>query len=214
LEYFQTAQKLNWQQAQWSLYLSWFDFLLHNKPRRSMGKPDALSQRADHGDGSGDNKDITLLQLELFAICALKWKNRTFSEISAAETGLEHRRTQWQPQPKHSKSPPQENISDLPNGGNCKTSCSSGIASMFLRMQTSAARLLSNTMIPTLLDMQAGGKHWNWYPLTTGGCKCPATLASIAKPVTSASEQRHRNDHQWVNSNCFQFQRDIGMWQV
>jgi hypothetical protein len=72
LEYFWTAQKLNQQQAQWSLYLSQFDFLLHHKPGRSMGKPDALSRCADHGDGSRDNKDITLLQLELFAICALE----------------------------------------------------------------------------------------------------------------------------------------------
>jgi hypothetical protein len=72
LEYFQTAQKLNLQQAQWSLYLSQFDFLLHHKPGRSMGKPDALSQHTDHGDGSRDNKDTTLLQLELFAICALE----------------------------------------------------------------------------------------------------------------------------------------------
>jgi hypothetical protein len=72
LEYFQTAQKLNQQQAQWSLYLSQFDFLLHHKLRRSMGKSDALSRCADHGDWSGDNKDITLLQLELFAIHALK----------------------------------------------------------------------------------------------------------------------------------------------
>jgi hypothetical protein len=37
-----------------------------------MGKPDALSRRADHGDGSGDNKDITLLRLELFVIRALE----------------------------------------------------------------------------------------------------------------------------------------------
>jgi hypothetical protein len=37
-----------------------------------MGTLDALSQHAGHGDGSGENKDITLLQLELFAICALK----------------------------------------------------------------------------------------------------------------------------------------------
>jgi hypothetical protein len=37
-----------------------------------MGKPDALSRRADHGDRSGDNKDITLLRPELFLICALK----------------------------------------------------------------------------------------------------------------------------------------------
>jgi hypothetical protein len=37
-----------------------------------MGKLDALSRHADHGDGSGDNKDITLLRQELFAIHALK----------------------------------------------------------------------------------------------------------------------------------------------
>jgi hypothetical protein len=43
LEYFRTAQKLNRQQARWSLYLSRFDFSLHHKPGRSMGKPDALS---------------------------------------------------------------------------------------------------------------------------------------------------------------------------
>jgi hypothetical protein len=65
---------------------------------------------------------------------------------------------------------------------------------MFLRMQTSTAGLLNNTTIPTLLDIQVDGKHWNWYPATTGGHKCPATLASIAKPVTSASGQRHRSD--------------------
>jgi hypothetical protein len=71
LEHFWTAQKLN-RQAQWPLNLSWFDFLLHHKPGKSMGKPDALSQHVDHGDGSRDNKDITLLQPELFAICALE----------------------------------------------------------------------------------------------------------------------------------------------
>jgi hypothetical protein len=40
LEYFQVAQKLN----RWSLYLSRFDFTLHHKPGRSMGKPNALSR--------------------------------------------------------------------------------------------------------------------------------------------------------------------------
>jgi hypothetical protein len=72
LEYFQTAQKLNRRQAQWSLYLSQFDFVLFHKPGRSMGKPDALSQRADHGDRSGDNKDVTLLRPELFTTRALE----------------------------------------------------------------------------------------------------------------------------------------------
>ena len=37
-----------------------------------MGKPDALSRRADHGTGSADNADITLLTPSLFAIRALE----------------------------------------------------------------------------------------------------------------------------------------------
>jgi hypothetical protein len=71
LEYFRVAQKLNRRQARWSLYLSCFDFMLHHKPGRSMGKPDALSRRADHGSGQGDNDNLTLLAPELFWIHAL-----------------------------------------------------------------------------------------------------------------------------------------------
>jgi hypothetical protein len=51
LEYFHVAQKLNRRQGRWSLYLSRFDLTLHHKPGRSMGKPDVLSRRADHGSG-------------------------------------------------------------------------------------------------------------------------------------------------------------------
>src|SRR6202795_271187 len=72
LEYFQTAQKLNRCQARWSLYLSRFNFTLHHKPGRSMGKPNALSRHADHGSGVADNADITLLGPELFQVQALK----------------------------------------------------------------------------------------------------------------------------------------------
>jgi hypothetical protein len=36
-----------------------------------MGKPDALSIRADHGFGQGDNNNLTLLAPELFRIHAL-----------------------------------------------------------------------------------------------------------------------------------------------
>src|ERR1700733_1281847 len=68
LEYFRAAQKLNRRQARWSLYLSRFDFSLHHKPGRTMVQPDALSRRADHGSGREDNKDVTLLSLELFHI--------------------------------------------------------------------------------------------------------------------------------------------------
>jgi hypothetical protein len=72
LEYFMTAKKLNRRQARWSLYLSRFDFSLHHRPGRSMGKADALSRRADHGDGSKDNNDVVLLDPGLFAIRAVE----------------------------------------------------------------------------------------------------------------------------------------------
>jgi hypothetical protein len=65
LEYFRVAQKLNRRQARLSLYLSRFDFTLHHKPGQSMGKPDTLSRRADHGSGQGDNNNLMLLAPEL-----------------------------------------------------------------------------------------------------------------------------------------------------
>jgi hypothetical protein len=71
LEYFRVAQKLNRRQARWSLYLSGFDFTLHHKPGRSMGKLDAHSRWADHGSGQGDNDNLTLLAPELFQIHTL-----------------------------------------------------------------------------------------------------------------------------------------------
>jgi len=72
LEYFMTAKKLNRRQARWSLYLARFNFKLTHQPGRSMGKPDTLSRRPDHGKGTSDNEDVILLQLELFAIQALE----------------------------------------------------------------------------------------------------------------------------------------------
>jgi len=61
LEYFMTAKKLNRHQARWSLHLTRFDFLLHYRPRRAMGKPDALSRRADHRNRASDNENMVLL---------------------------------------------------------------------------------------------------------------------------------------------------------
>jgi len=65
LEYFMTAKKLNCRQARWSLYLVCFDFKLIHCPGHSMGKPDTLSQRPDHGNGASDNKDVVLLRPKL-----------------------------------------------------------------------------------------------------------------------------------------------------
>jgi len=72
LEYFMMAKKLNRCQACWSLYLVRFNFKLTHRPGRSMGKPDTLSRRPDHGKGTSDNKDVVLLRLELLAIQALE----------------------------------------------------------------------------------------------------------------------------------------------
>jgi len=72
LEYFITAKKLNCHQARWSLHLARFDFLLHHRPRRTMGKPDALSRRADHRNRASDNENIVLLRLEFLTIRALE----------------------------------------------------------------------------------------------------------------------------------------------
>jgi len=72
LKYFMMAKKLNRCQARWSLHLARFDFLLHHRPRRTMGKPDALSRRADHGNGASDNENIVLLRPEFLAVRALE----------------------------------------------------------------------------------------------------------------------------------------------
>jgi len=72
LEYFMMAKKLNRCQARWSLYLARFDFKLIYRPGHSMGKPDALSWRLDHGNRASDNEDVILLRPELLAIRALE----------------------------------------------------------------------------------------------------------------------------------------------
>src|SRR6267378_198583 len=72
LEYFMSAKKLNRRQARWSLVLARFDFTLRHRLGKSMGKPDALSRRADHGTGSGDNSNITLLTPGFFSIRAVE----------------------------------------------------------------------------------------------------------------------------------------------
>ena len=66
------AKKLNRRQARWSLHLARFDFLLHHRPRRTMGKPDALSRRANHRNGAADNENIVLLRPEFLAMRALE----------------------------------------------------------------------------------------------------------------------------------------------
>jgi len=72
LEYFITAKKLNHRQARWSLHLARFDFLLHHCPGRTMGKLDALSRKADHGNGASNNENVVLLRPEFLAVHILE----------------------------------------------------------------------------------------------------------------------------------------------
>jgi hypothetical protein len=71
LKSFMAAKNLNHQQAWWSLYLSWFDFLLVHCPGKHCSKPDTLSHCTDHRTKGKDNEDIVLLKLEYFRIAAL-----------------------------------------------------------------------------------------------------------------------------------------------
>ena len=70
LTYFMTAQNLSRRQARWSLYLSRFNFMMHHRPGKSSGKPDALSRRVDHHHDEPDNLGQTLLSPEFFAVQA------------------------------------------------------------------------------------------------------------------------------------------------
>jgi len=72
LQYLMTAKKLNWRQARWSLLLARFDFIMHHRPSKSMGKTDTLSCRSNHGTGSEDNDNMVLLTPNFFAVQALE----------------------------------------------------------------------------------------------------------------------------------------------
>jgi hypothetical protein len=71
LKSFMAAKNLNRRQAQWSLYLSRFDFLLVHCPGKHCSKPDALSCHPDHRTKGKDNEDIVLLKPEYFCVAAL-----------------------------------------------------------------------------------------------------------------------------------------------
>jgi hypothetical protein len=182
LEYFRMAQKLNRQQARWSLYLSRFDFTLHHKPGRSMGKPDALSRQADHGPRQGDNDNLTLLALELFRIHALagvrlegKERNilrevrRSIKDSMQEESAAEVARELWKDKGRGTIKSTEWSESDgllmfrgkiyVPNDKDLRVSSNS-------------------TMIHASRDMQATSRPSSLYPTTTGGPRCPATSVS------------------------------------
>jgi len=141
LEYFMTAKQLNWRQAQWSLYLSCFNFTLHHKPRKSMGKPHALSRRSDHGTGADDNSDIMLLTRNSlryvhWTVCSsLDW-NRISCKTSGKELSSRRRNPLPEPHRNYGSHPPTP--SNPRNGRNTTASSTTVVASMSRTLLTSA----------------------------------------------------------------------------
>jgi len=63
LEYFMKAQKLNWRQARWALYLFRFNFTLRHVLETKMGKVDELSRRLDWKVGvDRDNENQVVIK--------------------------------------------------------------------------------------------------------------------------------------------------------
>ena len=77
---------LNRRQAQWSLYLSRFDYSLAHRAGRHSAKPDALSRRVDHQPIGDDNEDQIMLLAERFAPKPLGMPNK---HLAAEDTDTE-----------------------------------------------------------------------------------------------------------------------------
>ncbi|QRW26175.1 Retrotransposable element Tf2 protein [Rhizoctonia solani] len=65
LEYWMQARTFNRRHARWRIFLSDFNFEIHYRPGKQLGKPDALSRRADYVD-TPPNPEV-MLPAEVFA---------------------------------------------------------------------------------------------------------------------------------------------------
>jgi hypothetical protein len=184
LEYSQVAQKLNCQQARWSLYLSRFDFTLHHKPGQSMGKPDALSRRADHRSGQGDNDNLTLLAPELFRIHALAGVRLEGDERNILR---EVRRSLKDDVQEESVAKAARELRKDKGRGTVKSaewSESDRLLMFHGKIYVPKDRELRHRIIEQHHNMRIAG-----HATIIGGPRCPATLASMSRPVICATRQ-------------------------
>lgn len=76
LEYFRLARVLNRPQAQWSMSLSRFEFIITYRPRKQQGLSDALSRRSylapKEGDIAFEQQRMVLLKPKEFHLQAMK----------------------------------------------------------------------------------------------------------------------------------------------
>src|SRR5437588_8315617 len=74
LQYFTTKQTLTRQQAQWSLFLATFDYIIIPKPRK-YNKANGLSRRPDYKEGiASKNAKCILLTPEKFLLKPKQFK--------------------------------------------------------------------------------------------------------------------------------------------
>jgi hypothetical protein len=165
LEYFRTAKKVNHRQAQWSLYLSRFNFDLHHRPGTSMGKSDALSRHSDHGSGSEDNSNMTLLCPNLFVIRALEGLALVGEECGSL----------WEVREAFGEGSLEDEVGTAgwklwEAGGSSLVSAEwaeregfsySGGRCMCQMYETCEGKLWPNIMACRLLDTQGIGRHWS-----------------------------------------------------
>ena len=145
LEYFMTAKQLNWRQARWSLYLSCFNFALYHKPRKSMGKPDALSHRSDHGTTAPAPTATLILCSSLrnsswyvhWRVCSSLDQNRISYETSGRELSSRKRNSSPEPHRNYESHPPAP--SNLRNGRNEMAPSTTVVASTSRTLLTSVA---------------------------------------------------------------------------
>ncbi|QRW20759.1 Retrotransposable element Tf2 protein [Rhizoctonia solani] len=65
LEYWMQARTFNRRHARWRIFLSDFNFEIHYRPGKQLGKPDALSRRADYVETTQEPE--VMLPAEVFA---------------------------------------------------------------------------------------------------------------------------------------------------
>jgi hypothetical protein len=129
------------------------------------------------------------------------WKERslTSSGIFARETVKANRRMQSQ-SPQRNSGGPREIQSEHRSGWSTLSSSVSMTGSMYQMTQSYVAASQLSTMTPEWQDIRGAGRHWNLSPATTGGHRCPVTLASMRRRVIPVSGPRFSNAAQPENS--------------
>jgi len=214
LKYFMLAKKLNHHQARWSLFLARFDFTLRHWPGCTMGKPDALSRCLDHGDGSGDNMGVTLLKPAFFAVRALE-----AVELVGEEHGIlsEIRRGNCEGQQEDTVAKAACGLKESSCGSvhSSEWSVQDGLLSFHGKIYVPNDSELYCRIMAQHHDTKVAGhpghwKRWSLWDRTTGGCRCPATLRSTARPATCATAPRSSVNAPLVSSIHFLSLRHAG----